>query len=139
MYIEFISLNWHLFLALALILLLLVLEPVRTKMLGINSISPLRVPQVVNHDDGVIVDICETKEYKKGHIPDSISIPLSTLKKNVGKLDKYKDKPVVLSCRSGNRAKSAAMILRKHNFTNLHIITGGIMAWQKENLPVTTK
>ncbi len=136
MELEFLSQNWHLLLAAAIILALLILEPLRQKAMGIKMISPLRVPQVVSHDGGVVVDICEIKEYQLGHIPDSINMPLKELSTNIDKLKKYKSKPVVLTCRSGNRAKRAASILRKNDFSDIHILSGGLMAWQKENLPV---
>lgn len=139
MYLDFIALNWHLFLALAIILLLLILEPIRTKAMGITQVSPLRVSQVVSHDNGIIVDICEKKEFSKGHIPNAQNFPLSTLKNNVEQLSKYKERPIILSCRSGNRARMAAKTLSKHGFKDLQVLSGGMLAWQKENLPVTTK
>lgn len=139
MYWDFVVLNWHLFLALAIIILMLFLEPLRAKAMGITQVSPLRVSQVVNHDNGIILDISEKKEFVKGHIPEAQNFPLSTLKKNLDQLGKYKTRPVVLSCRSGNRARMAAKVLAKDGFSDLQILSGGLLAWRKENLPISSK
>ena len=138
--IEFLSQNWHLFLTLAFILALLFLEPYLLKLSGIKSVGPLRVTQLVNHDSAQVVDVCTDKEFSEGHIPDAVSLPLSSLKADADKkLAKSKDKPVIVSCRSGNRAKSAAKKLSKLGFKDIYILSGGNAAWQKENLPMSKK
>lgn len=134
--IDFFSQNWHLFLTLAVILALLVLEPVLLKMAGINVISPLRVSQLVNHESAMVLDVCSDAEFNKAHIPDSVNVPLAELSKSEDKLNKYIDKPVIISCRSGNRSKSAAKKLSKIGFKQVYILSGGNMAWEKENLPM---
>lgn len=100
-------------------------------------IGPLRVTQLVNRESAIIFDVCSSKEYAASHIPDAISMPLSDFKNASDDLAKYNDKPVVVSCRSGNRSKSAAKKLGKLGFKNIYILTGGNMAWEKENLPMT--
>ena len=138
--IEFLSQNWHLFLTLAFILALLFLEPYLLKLSGIKSIGPLRVTQLVNHESALVLDVCTDKEYGQGHIPDAVNLPLSSLAKEADKkLSKSKDKPVIISCRSGTRAKSAAKKLSKLGFKDLYILSGGNAAWQKENLPMSKK
>ncbi|MEA3291796.1 MAG: rhodanese-like domain-containing protein [Pseudomonadota bacterium] len=134
--IEFITQNWMLFLALAAILLLLALEPVIRRASGIKQISAIQLPSLINHESAVVVDVCEPGEFRKGHIPDSLNLPLGEMKQNLGKLEKHRDQPIVLSCRSGSRANRAASTLRRNKFTNLYILRGGMLSWEKENLPV---
>lgn len=137
--IEFLSQNWHLILTLVFILGLLVLEPYLLKMSGIKTVAPLRVTQLVNHDSALVLDVCTDKEFAEGHIPDAVNLPLSRLSSEVDKtLAKSKDKPVIISCRSGNRAKSAAKKLSKLGFKDIYILSGGNAAWKKENLPMST-
>ncbi len=138
--IEFLSQNWHLILTLIFILGLLFLEPYLLKLSGIKSVGPLRVTQLVNRESAVVLDVCTDKEFVGGHIPDAVNLPLAKLASEAGnKLAKAKDKPVIISCRSGNRAKSAAKKLSKLGFKDLYILSGGNAAWQKENLPMSTK
>jgi len=137
--IEFLTQNWHLILTLVFILGLLVLEPYLLKMSGIKTVAPLRVTQLVNHDSALVLDVCTDKEFAEGHIPDAVNLPLSRLSSEADKtLEKSKDKPVIISCRSGNRAKSAAKKLSKLGFKDIYILSGGNAAWKKENLPMST-
>lgn len=137
--IEFLSQNWHLILTLVFILALLILEPYMLKMSGIKTVAPLRVTQLVNHDSALVLDVCTDKEFAEGHIPDAVNLPLSRLSSEADNaLAKSKDKPVIISCRSGNRAKSAAKKLSKLGFKDIYILSGGNAAWKKENLPMST-
>jgi rhodanese-related sulfurtransferase len=137
--IDFLTQNWHLILTLVFILGLLVLEPYLLKLSGIKSVAPLRVTQLVNHDSALVLDVCTDKEFAEGHIPDAVNLPLSRLSSEADKtLAKSKDKPVIISCRSGNRAKSAAKKLSKLGFKDIYILSGGNAAWKKENLPMST-
>jgi rhodanese-related sulfurtransferase len=133
--LEFIANNWYLFVALVVVLGLLLLEPIRQHASGLRKVSPLEMPQVTR-DASVIVDVSEPDEYKKGHIPNAVNMTLKTMQSGLGKLEKQKKKTMVVVCRSGNKAPAAARFLLKSGFEKTYVLTGGMMAWQKENLPV---
>ncbi|HBE93370.1 MAG TPA: rhodanese-like domain-containing protein, partial [Gammaproteobacteria bacterium] len=63
-------------------------------------------------------------------------IPLSSFKKNIGQIEKYKNKPVVVYCRSGQRSIGPAGTLKKAGFERVYNLTGGMIAWQKDSLPI---
>ena len=138
MEIGFVQQNWHLFLALAVIAVLLALDPLRRRSGGIKSISAVQLPQLMNHEGAIVLDVGEPGEFKKGHIPKAINMPVSQLKNDLGQLEKYrtKDKPIVLSSRANQHANRAATILRKNNFSNIYTLNGGLVSWEKENLPL---
>ena len=92
--------------------------------------------QLINHESAIIVDVCEPQEYKSGHIPNAINIPLGHLAGRVKELEKHKAKPILLSCRVGNRSGRGAAILRKHGFEKVYTLAGGFNAWERDNLPV---
>ena len=138
--LEFLAQNWHLILTLIVVLALLIFEPWLLKLSGIKMIGPLRVTQLVNHDSAMVVDVCTRKEFSEGHIPDALNLPLSDLAKEAeNKLGKNKEKPVIISCRTGSRAKGAARKLARAGFRDIYILSGGNAAWQKENLPISKK
>ena len=112
--IAFIQQNWHLFAALAVILALLALDPVRRRSGGIQSVSAVQLPQLMNHEGAIVLDVGEPAEFNKGHIPKAINMPVSQLKNDLGRLEKYrtKDTPIVLSSRANQHASRAATILR---------------------------
>ena len=136
--IGFFQQNWHLFAALAVIVVLLALDPLRRHSGGIRSVSAVQLPQLMNHEAAVVLDVGEPAEFKKGHIPKAINMPVGQLKNDLGRLEKYrtKDTPIVLSSRANQHANRAAAILRKNNFSNLYTLSGGLVSWEKENLPL---
>ncbi|XXK28312.1 rhodanese-like domain-containing protein [Arenicellales bacterium nBUS_45] len=139
--LEFIAQNWYLFAALIVISLLIGFDSIRRGGGGANQVSALQLPQLISQENAVVVDVCETEEFERGHILNAINIPLKQLQDQLGQLEKFraKDKPIVLSCRSGQRANRAAAILRKNEFKKVFTLSGGLTAWEKENLPVERK
>ena len=136
--LEFITSNWHLFAALIVISLLIGFDTVRRGGAGATQVSAVQLPQFINHENAVVVDVCEVEEFNRGHIPNAINIPLKELKNQLGQLEKFKakDRPIVLSCQSGQRAGRAAAMLRKAEFKRVYTLGGGLAAWEKENLPL---
>jgi len=65
-----------------------------------------------------------------------LNMPLSSFGGNIDKLEKFKNRPLILSCRTHNRSMRAAAMLARKGFGDLKVLQGGFMAWQKENLPI---
>src|SRR3990170_4989275 len=116
---QFVINNWYLFVALGVILFLLAVGPISQRMYGIRNANAAQTVQLLNRENGVVVDVCEPKEFSAGHVPNAINLPLSSLKDRLRDLDKYKAKPVIVSCRSGNRSLKGAVLLRKHGFATI--------------------
>jgi len=133
---EFIIANWYLFAGLLVVLYLLYGSAITQKLMGINAISAFEAVRLMNQEKAVLIDVCEDNEYKEGHILNSVSMPLSSLNKRIGEMNKHKAKPVIISCKTGNRSGRAASMLRKNGFESVHILNGGLTAWKKENLPI---
>ena len=136
--LDFIANNWHLFAALIVISLLIGIDTMRRGGAGANQVSAVQLPQLINQENAVVVDVCSPEEFRKGHIPAAINIPVDQIKEQLGQLEKFrkKDRPIVLSCRSGQRASRAATVLRKNEFKRVYTLSGGLAAWEKENLPL---
>lgn len=75
--------------------------------------------------DAQIIDVRTETEFGQGHLPDAINIPHTTILEGKGYAKLDKNKPVVLYCRSGNRAGLALEHLQAQGFTNI-INVGGI-------------
>lgn len=132
---QFVIQNWYLFLALAVIAYLLLAGPLLRAIRGIKTLPVSQAVLLMNHESAVVVDVREPDEFRAGHIPNAINIPLGTLSGRLKDIEKYKDRPILLSCRTSQRSAQAATLLRKQGFTAAHILGGGITAWQNENLP----
>lgn len=135
--IEFILHNWILFLALIIIIVLLVMNSIRGKLLGFNEIKPAEAVSLINRAEPVILDVREDSEFGAGHISGARHIPVAELEKRISELDDGREKDILIYCRAGQRSARAATVLKRHGFTSLYKLDGGIMAWQSANLPLT--
>ena len=103
---------------------------------GIKEADCVAALQLINHKNALVLDVREEVEYKQGHILNSKLIPVGKLSERIGELEKFKEQPIVVVCRSGLRSASACATLGKRGFTQAYNLTGGVMAWQKANLPL---
>jgi rhodanese-related sulfurtransferase len=103
---------------------------------GIKEVDLPAALQLINHKDAIVLDVREPSEYSAGHVLNSKLIPLGKLKERMGELDKFKERPILVVCRSGNRSGTACYLLGKQGFLQVHNLAGGVQAWQKNNLPL---
>lgn len=135
---QFLQDNWMLT-ALAIISgVMLVWSFVGARLSGVEQADTLKATRLVS-DDALVLDVRETGEFDSGHIPKAKHIPLGQLGKRLGELDKHKDKPVLVNCRSGARSSRACNTLKKAGFSAVYNLAGGIQAWERANLPLTKK
>lgn len=104
-----------------------------------GSVDPIGATEMINHQDAVVVDVRPAADFHKGHIINAISIPINGFKNQINSLNKHKQQPIIVSCRSGSQSQTACQQLRKAGFEQAFNLRGGILAWQSANLPVTRK
>lgn len=95
--------------------------------------------RLMNSDNALILDVREDKELGDGKIQDAKHITLKDLGKRIAELDKHKNAPVLVYCRSGNRSGMACGMLTKAGFSNVNNLGGGFVAWESANLPVSKR
>jgi rhodanese-related sulfurtransferase len=135
---QFLQDNWML-VALALVSgAMLVWSFLGSQLSGVEQADTLKATRLYN-DDALVLDVREDKEFAAGHIPKARHIPLGQLAGRIQELDKYKSKPILITCRSGQRSARACGMLKKAGFETVYNQAGGIIAWERANLPVTQK
>jgi rhodanese-related sulfurtransferase len=77
----------------------------------------------------------DATEYAAGHIPKARHIPVADIGKRLKELEKFKNRPIVVNCHSGNRAASACAVLKKNGFQEVFPLKGGILGWQQAAMP----
>jgi rhodanese-related sulfurtransferase len=102
---------------------------------GGPSVNTLEATMLMNKKDSLVLDVRTAEEFSQGHILGARNIPFDELEGRLKEIDRYKDKPIVVSCGTGNRAGTAAGVLRKHGFANVVNLSGGIAAWRQAGLP----
>lgn len=133
---EFATRHWPLFLALAAVLVLLIGTELQRWLRGLRKVGPAEAVRLINRRDALVLDVRSDGEFREGHIPQARHLPPASLEEQVRKLEKYKDRPVVVYCRSGTRSAHVGGVLRKHGFAEVFNLDGGLGAWQSADLPV---
>lgn len=85
--------------------------------------------RLANGEDLLLLDVRTPAEFEAIHIPGSVNVPLDVLSKHVAELACL-TQPLVLICRSGNRASRAASILAEAGIIDAHVLDRGILAWE---------
>jgi rhodanese-related sulfurtransferase len=137
--LEFAGNHPGLFAALGVVIALLVWTSVRGRLQGIRSVGPAEATLLINHQDAVVIDVREPNELKEGMILNAVHVPLGQLKDSLARLEKFRERPVIVGCRSGSRSHAAAATLAKAGFPQVYNLQGGVMAWQNANLPLVKK
>ena len=130
---EFVGNNLLLVIALFAIIAMLIGGELKQRMSGIAEVGPSEATRMLNHDNAVMIDMRDDKDYREGHIVNAVHAPDN----NIVKPDKYRDRPLIVYCRSGNRSAVYCNKLRKQGFESVYNLKGGVLAWQRAELPLT--
>lgn len=103
---------------------------------GVKEVNTVEALQLINHKNALILDVRNDTEYQSGHILNAKLIPLGNLTGRIGELERHRDQAIVVVCRSGQRSASACSMLGKQGFKQAYNLSGGVIAWQKSNLPL---
>jgi hydroxyacylglutathione hydrolase len=85
-------------------------------------------------NDKVILDVRGEGEWKAGHVPGSLNIPLGDLDNRLDQLPR--DRPLIVHCQTGPRAAMAASILRARDVREVSQFPGGFAEWRTAGRPV---
>ncbi len=103
---------------------------------GRGGVSAAEATQLINRRNAIVVDVRAADEFAKGHLPSARHVELAELQAKVAQIAKNKSTPVLLVCQTGQRANNAARIVRDAGYAEVHVLEGGINAWQQAGMPV---
>ena len=89
--------------------------------------------------DAVVLDVRTAGEFAGGFINNAINLDWNDghFQDKMALMDH--SKPYFVYCLSGGRSGDAAKLMRDNGFVNVFELKGGMMAWNKMNLPVSMK
>jgi rhodanese-related sulfurtransferase len=119
--------------AIALISGVLLLWPVLRRGSGISASDAILL---INRRNALIVDVRTATEFAGGHLPQARHIALEELTAKAAQVSKNKKTPLLLVCQSGQRAQKAQAVLAGAGYAEIHVLQGGLAAWQQAGLPV---
>ena len=101
------------------------------------SVRPAELNGQLAHGDRVaVVDVRSPGEFAAAHIAGSHNLPLDALASVSGELRGALDVPMVLVCQTGPRARQAEAELRAAGIERVHVLDGGVTAWESAGLPL---
>jgi len=89
-----------------------------------------------DNEDFVIIDLRTDREYKPGHLENSVHMNVygDTFVDDLVKLDR--SKAYLVYCKGGGRSRLISRIMREFDFDEVYNMLGGISKWHEEKLPM---
>jgi len=101
----------------------------------VTQTSPIEAAGLVANDFATIIDVRTASEWNNNHIAGAVHIPMSQLRSRLDELKSYEGQ-LIMQCAVGGRSSKAVEILQEAGFSNVSNMNGGLVAWQRSNLPV---
>ena len=105
---------------------------------SIHSVEPEEAARLVENGEATLVDVRETDEWRKGHVPDAVWASRSWLEMQAESKLPDKQAPLVVYCAGGNRSALASQTLQQMGYTDVRHMRGGFSAWKEAGLKVVT-
>ena len=106
---------------------------------GLQNLEAIAFQKAINSElRKQILDVRSTEEYQNGHIEGAVNADINSPSFQQTASTLEKEKTVFVYCLSGARSASAAGQLKEMGFTKIVNLTGGMLAWQSSDLPIST-
>ncbi len=96
-----------------------------------QELSATEAVELIANIDPVILDVRTDREFNDGHIKNSLQIPVQVLQGRVDELAEYKDRPIFVYCKSGNRSTVASRMLIDKGFVQVFNLRHGVNDWKR--------
>lgn len=85
--------------------------------------------------DVLVLDVRSVDEFtgEQFHIPSAINIPLEQLSTRIIEIEEFLDRTITIICHTDKCSTKAAQLLTKNGFSDVHIVIGGMVQWNKNN------
>ncbi len=104
---------------------------------GVAEISPIALRAKLDAgEDFLLLDVREPFEADIARIPGARLVPLGQLSAALAELEPFRDRSVVVHCKTGGRSRRACLELQAKGFRHVENLAGGIEAWSQEVDPL---
>ena len=134
---EFIGNNTLMVIAFVAVAGMLVFSEVGRFTRGYKEVSTAEAVRLINND-AAVVDVSSPDNFRKAHIAGAWNLPLDQLKNPSADIEKLKQRPIIVVCKTGNTAHQAAASLLKQGYSSVNLLQGGMSQWLSDHLPVKT-
>ncbi|MFC8529064.1 MULTISPECIES: rhodanese-like domain-containing protein [Nocardia] len=103
--------------------------PVREVPGAFDAVEPAAVTP-----PAILLDVREDDEWRLGHAPGAVHIPMADVPARVGELDP--DADIYVICRQGGRSLEVVRYLANIGYEAVNV-GGGMVSWQQAGRPLT--
>jgi rhodanese-related sulfurtransferase len=141
---SFFDIDFEEILLVAFVILLVMAMRIIPRLIArVPFVDPGEVKRMLDAGEAeVVVDVRSVGDFngKLGHIPGAVSLPFvdmgERLKALGPEMERFKDEPIFVNCRTENIAAHGARRLKKAGFTKVAVVKGGMRAWKRKGLPI---
>lgn len=102
----------------------------------LGTVSASIAKRLLEKEDVLLLDVREETEYDEGHVKDSMNIYVGLIQDEIDKIPK--NTKIITTCGWGGRGGTAASILMRKEFEDVHNLLGGMKAWKSLGYPLIT-
>jgi len=119
------------------IILLLLWTEISKYTRGYIELTPVQAVQKINQGKTAIVDISAAADFSKGHLADAKNFAMSRFNEPDSDVEKMVSGSVLVVCKNGQTAHSAAAKLVKMGAKDVAVLKGGTTQWSADQYPLT--
>lgn len=134
--IPFVMKHWVLITAFFAVLIVIMMEEMRSYNAGGQRVTPVMATRLINREDAVVIDVRDASAFRDGHIVNAKNFPLADLDRLQDKLIGFRDRQVILVDANGLKISPVAVKLKTTGLTKVVILKGGMESWVADNMPV---
>ena len=97
---------------------------------GYTTINGAQLKHILNDSNIVILDVRNPGEYRNGHIPKAINIPINEIQGRLSEISLYRNSAILVYCASGSRSIKAAYFLSRNGFKKIYNLSRGISSYK---------
>ena len=110
--------------------------PARLGRDGSDDLNAALAERIKSGTAPVILDVRTPDEYRAGHIPGAINVPIDQLSARLAEIPIAKSDEVVVLCERGGRAAKGEAILSEAGYQQVRDLGGHMKGWRESGLPV---
>lgn len=104
-----------------------------------NTADVAEVKALNERGEAFLVDVRRPDEYRAGHVPGTVNIPLADLEHRTDDLPRDRAASVITVCNRGNISLNGLLVLKSLGYSNVRSLSGGTTAWVEAGNPVESE
>lgn len=123
-------------LAVLLLLSLITILIIYERRKGGTKLDTAEITRLINKENPYVYDLRSAAEFNAGSVAGASNIQPSNLVKGDALFKANESDCIILICKTGTTSSKSAGDLKKQGFTNINVLSGGMMNWTQAGLPL---